>query len=87
MRRLRDVEATAGGCYVGDMQMTVTLDERLVDELRLELGVQETSALIDRALTEMRQRLAGERLAAMGGSDPDAKAAPRRRPPDLRNPD
>ena len=69
------------------MQTMLTLDDRLVDELRLELGLQDTSALVERALVEMRQRLAGERLAAMGGSDPNAKAAPRRRPPYFLNPD
>ena len=63
------------------MQVTFILDDDLLDELRDGLGLQETDALIERALIEMRQRLAAERLIAMGGTDPDAKAAPRRRPP------
>ncbi|RHW18075.1 type II toxin-antitoxin system VapB family antitoxin [Sphingomonas gilva] len=69
------------------MRTTVTLDDELVANLREGLGIQETSALVRRALVEMRQRLAAERLIALGGSDPDAKAAPRRRPPRFVNPD
>lgn len=63
------------------MRTTITLDDELLADLRRELGIQETSALVRQALVEMRQRLAAERLIALGGSDPDAKAAPRRRPP------
>jgi Arc/MetJ family transcription regulator len=63
------------------MRTTITIDDELVAELREGLGIQETSALVRRALIEMRQRLAAERLIALGGSDPEAWAAPRRRPP------
>jgi hypothetical protein len=69
------------------MRTTVTLDDKIVADLREGLGIEETSVLIRRALVEMRQRLAADRLIALGGSDPDAKAAPRRRPPDFINPD
>lgn len=69
------------------MRTTVTLDPDVVDDLREGLGIAETGVLIRRALVEMRQRLAADRLIALGGSDPDAWAAPRRRPPDFRNPD
>jgi Arc/MetJ family transcription regulator len=69
------------------MRTTITLDDGLVTELREELGIRETSALVRRALVEMRQRLAAERLIAMGGTDPHATAAPRRRPPLFVNPD
>lgn len=69
------------------MRTTVTLDPVVIEDLREGLGIGETSVLIRRALVEMRQRLAADRLIALGGSDPDAKAAPRRRPPDFRNPD
>ncbi len=63
------------------MRTTITLDDELVEVLRESLGIAETSALLRRALVEMRQRLAAERIIALGGSDPDATAAPRRRPP------
>ena len=69
------------------MRTTVTLDDELIADLREGLGIEETSALVRRALIEMRQRLAAERLIALGGSDPHAWAAPRRRPPHFLNPD
>jgi hypothetical protein len=69
------------------MRTTVTIDDGPLAELREGLGIQETSALVRQALIEMRQRLAAERLIAMGGSDPGATAAPRRRPPRFVNPD
>lgn len=69
------------------MRTTVNLDDKIIEDLREGLGIEETSVLIRRALVEMRQRLAADRLIALGGSDPDAKAAPRRRPPDFFNPD
>lgn len=56
------------------MRTTVTLDDELVEDLRERLGIEETSALVRRALIEMRQRLAAERLIALGGSDPEAWA-------------
>jgi Arc/MetJ family transcription regulator len=68
------------------MRTTITLDDELVADLREGLGIAETSALVRQALVEMRQRLAAERLIALGGSDPEAKAAPRRRPPRFVNP-
>jgi hypothetical protein len=63
------------------MRTTLSLDDELIDDLREGLGIRETSVLVRRALVEMRQRLAAERLIALGGSDPGARAAPRRRPP------
>ena len=69
------------------MRTTITLDDELIADLRSGLGIQETSVLVRQALVEMRQRLAAERLIALGGSDPTAKAAPRRRPPRFVNPD
>jgi Arc/MetJ family transcription regulator len=69
------------------MRTTITLDDELVEELRKALGISGTNALVRQALVEMRQRLAIERIIALGGSDPDAKAAPRRRPPHFVNPD
>ena len=69
------------------MRTTINLDDELVSDLREGLGIQETSTLVRQALIEMRQRLAAERLIALGGSDPHAKAAPRRRPPRFVNPE
>lgn len=69
------------------MRTTVNLDDDVMEDLRDGLGIQETGTLIRRALLEMRQRLAADRLIALRGSDPNAKAAPRRRPPGFLNPD
>ena len=63
------------------MRTTLTIDDELLDDLRDGYGIAKTSDVVRRALVEMRQRLAADRLIALGGSDPDAWAAPRRRPP------
>jgi Arc/MetJ family transcription regulator len=63
------------------MRTTLNIDDALLADLKESLGTQETSLIVKRALVELRQRVAAERLIALGGSDPDARAAPRRRPP------
>ena len=68
------------------MRTTITLDDEIVDSLRKSTGIRETSALVRQALLEMRQREAGRRLAALGGTMPDLAAPPRRRPPRFVNP-
>ena len=67
------------------MRTTVNLDDKMVEDLREATGIRETSALVRQALVEMRQRVAARRLAALGGTMPDLKAPPRRRPPDFKN--
>lgn len=56
------------------MRTTVTLDDKLIGDLREETGITEISALVRVAMLEMRQRLAARAIIAMGGSDPDAWA-------------
>jgi Arc/MetJ family transcription regulator len=68
------------------MRTTITLDDKMVEDLRESTGIRETSALVRQAMTEMRQRVAAERLAALGGSLPNLKLSPRRRPPEFVNP-
>ena len=68
------------------MRTTITLDDKMVEDLRESTGIRETSALVRQAMLEMRQRVAAERLAALAGSMPNLKAPPRRRPPDFINP-
>ncbi len=65
------------------MRTTITLDDKMVEDLRESTGIRETSALVRQAMIEMRQRVAAERLAALGGTMPNLKAPPRRRPPDF----
>jgi Arc/MetJ family transcription regulator len=63
------------------MKATVAIDDELYAKAREFSGKQEESAVIQEALRAYVQIEAGRRLAAMGGTDPDAKAPPRRRPP------
>ena len=62
------------------MRTTVTIDDELLAIAQEYSGLKEKSALVNRALQEMVQREAARRLARLGGSDPGAKAPPRRRP-------
>ncbi|HWL03742.1 MAG TPA: type II toxin-antitoxin system VapB family antitoxin [Xanthobacteraceae bacterium] len=61
------------------MRTTITLDDALVKDAQELTGITETSALVRAALTALVQREAARRLALMGGTDPQAKGAPRRR--------
>ncbi|MFY2059614.1 type II toxin-antitoxin system VapB family antitoxin [Achromobacter xylosoxidans] len=60
------------------VRTTVTLDDDLLELARTYTGVQETSALVTRALTQLVQKEAAKRLAKLGGSSPKLKPIPRR---------
>jgi Arc/MetJ family transcription regulator len=62
------------------MRTTITLDDELIAKAQEYTGLKEKSALVHQALTTLVQLEAGRRLARLGGSDPGAKAPPRRRP-------
>jgi Arc/MetJ family transcription regulator len=62
------------------MRTTVTLDDELLAKARLYTGVEEPSALVRLALKTLVELEASRRLAALGGSDPEASAGPRKRP-------
>ena len=62
------------------MRTTVTLDDDLVALAASLTGTRERSVLLRNALEALVARESARRLARMGGSDPDASAAPRRRP-------
>jgi Arc/MetJ family transcription regulator len=61
------------------MRTTVTLDDDLLCLARTYTGIQEATVLIQTALKTLVELEASRRLARLGGSDPNAKAAPRRR--------
>ncbi|SER40843.1 Transcription regulator of the Arc/MetJ class [Sphingobium sp. YR768] len=63
------------------MRTTVVLDDELMAKAQQYTGLTEKSALLREALKALVNREAARRLALLGGSDPDAKAAPRRRSP------
>jgi len=62
------------------MRTTVALDDDLLAEAEALTGVSEKTALVREALKALIARESARRLARLGGSDPKAKAPPRRRP-------
>jgi len=62
------------------MRTTLALDDDLLAEAESLTGVSEKTALVREALKALIERESARRLARLGGSDPKAKAPPRRRP-------
>jgi Arc/MetJ family transcription regulator len=62
------------------MRTTLALDDELMAKAQEYTGLTEKSAIVREALKALVQREAARRLARLGGSDPTATAAPRRRP-------
>jgi Arc/MetJ family transcription regulator len=62
------------------MRTTITIDDKLLAKAKQYAHLDETSAMVREALTTYVQLEAGRRLARLGGSEPNAKAAPRKRP-------
>ena len=67
------------------MRTTLNIDDELLEKASRLTGVTEKTALVRQGLELLIQRAAAKRLAALGGSDPTAKAPPRRRAPHFRN--
>ena len=63
------------------MRTTITIDDELMEKAERYTGITERSALIREALRQLVVREAGRRLAALGGTEPDFVAPPRRRFP------
>jgi Arc/MetJ family transcription regulator len=61
------------------MRTTIALDDDLISQAQEYTGIAEKAALVREALTRLVRAEAARRLAALGGSDPDATAGPRRR--------
>lgn len=68
------------------MRTTLNLDDTLMRDAMRVTGLGEKTAVVHEGLKALIARDAARRLIALGGSDPHARAAPRRRPPDFRNP-
>jgi Arc/MetJ family transcription regulator len=62
------------------VRTTLALDDDLLAEAEALTGVAEKAALVREALKALIERESARRLARLGGSDPKAKAPPRRRP-------
>ena len=69
------------------MRTTITLDDELFEKASHYTGITERSALVREAFQALVAREAARRLIALGGSQPDFKLAPRRRPPYFLNPE
>jgi Arc/MetJ family transcription regulator len=61
------------------MRTTVTIDDKLFAQAQAYTGIKEKSALLREAIKALVEREAARRLILLGGSDPDAEAAPRGR--------
>ena len=66
-------------CILIHMRTTLILDDDLIARARGLTGVQEKTALVHEGLRALIARESARRLAALGGSDPGARTAPRRR--------
>jgi Arc/MetJ family transcription regulator len=62
------------------MRTTIALDDELLAKVQAYTGIREKSALIRETLKTLVEREAARRLARLGGSQPDLKPIPRRRP-------
>jgi Arc/MetJ family transcription regulator len=65
---------------LGLMRTTIAIDDELFAKAQEYAGVTEKSAVVREALKAFVEREAARRLARLGGTQPDAKAPPRRRP-------
>jgi Arc/MetJ family transcription regulator len=63
------------------MRTTVDLDDELVKQAFKASGIQKKTELIEQGLRLIIRRHAAQKLIEWGGSDPTAKAPPRRRFP------
>jgi Arc/MetJ family transcription regulator len=61
------------------MRTTVTIDDALIERAMELTGTSERATLIRDALEALIARESARRLVLLGGSDPEAEAAPRRR--------
>ncbi len=61
------------------MRTTIAIDDELFAKAQEFAGVTEKSAVMREALKAFVEREAARRLARMGGTQPNAKAPPRRR--------
>jgi Arc/MetJ family transcription regulator len=61
------------------MRTTVTIDDELLAKAAELTGVNENVALLRQGLQTLIRVESARRLAALGGTDPKATAAPRRR--------
>lgn len=64
------------------MRTMVNLDDAMLDRAAALTGMHERSALLREALRALIERESARRLARLGGTEPDAAPASRRRSPE-----
>ena len=62
------------------MRTTLTLDDDLLARATELTGISEKATLVREGLTALIQRESARRLALLGGSEPNLRDIPRRRP-------
>ena len=62
------------------MRTTLVIDRRQLARARELCAIKETSAIVREALQALIERESARRLARLGGSEPQLKRIPRRRP-------
>jgi len=62
------------------MRTTLNLDDQLLQQAQLLTGIREKTALVRAGLEALIARESARRLSALGGSQKDLEAIPRRRP-------
>ena len=62
------------------MRTTIALDDELLAKAQALTGCKEKSSMVHEALKALIERESARRLARIGGSEPDVKTPPRRRP-------
>lgn len=62
------------------MRTTLALDDELLEKAQAYTGLKEKSALVREALKALVERESARRLARLGGSAPELRVPPRRRP-------
>jgi Arc/MetJ family transcription regulator len=67
-------------CIMICMRTTLDLDDTRVRRAQEITGIREKTALIHAGLDALVSREAARRLAALGGTEPDLRPIPRRRP-------
>jgi hypothetical protein len=68
------------------MEVRLRLNEQDLKAAQEFAGISDPAKLIDHVLRAYVHSRASQALRAFGGSDPEATAPPRRRPPDFLNP-
>jgi len=62
------------------MRTTINLDDGLLERATELTGISERTALVHEGLRALVERESARRLARLGGSEPDLRPIPRRRP-------